>query len=414
MHRSFVVLLSTVLVTGCSYLPWFGGEEDPRPPAELTNLTPAITVQTLWTQRVGHGSSGRRLELVPAVQGNKIFAASADGTAAAVSTADGRVLWQRETKLPFSGGPGAEGTRVLIGSSDGSLVALSAADGTELWRARVDSEILSVPRPAGDIVVLHALDDTIYGFDALKGEQRWKYTYTPPVLTLRGSSSPAIAGKNAIVGLSGGKLVSLELATGLTTWEVTVTPPHGRSDLERIADIDADPVVVGGNVYVGTYNGDLAAVDLQSGAVLWRRALSTSAGLAAADGMLYVTDANDTVWAARPSDGAGVWKQTALKYRRLSPPAVIGDLVAVGDLAGYVHWLSRHDGRILARTKIAGGPITARPVAVGRTLYVLDDDGTLAALSPGAAPPPRPPGPETRVDKQPASVPSAESSSGED
>jgi outer membrane protein assembly factor BamB len=407
MYKHFVALFPLLVAGGCSYLPWFGGEEDPHPPTELTDLNPEMSVQTVWSREVGDGSDRRRLELVPAIEGNRLFVADADGLVTALSTADGRPLWKRETKLPLSGGPGADTSRLMIGSSDGSLIALSAADGSELWRARVGSEILSVPRIAGNTVVVHTLDDSVYGFDTAKGDQRWKFSYTAPVLTLRGSSSPAIVGQNAIVGLSGGKLVNLEVETGLPAWEVTVTPPHGRSELERIADIDADPVVVDDTIYVGTYNGDLAAVDLQSGAVLWRRALSTNAGLTAAAGMLYVTDSNDYVWAAQPSDGAGVWKQEALKYRRLSPPAVIGDLVVVGDLDGYVHWLSRHDGRIVARTKAGDGPITAQPVAAAGILYVYGDDGTVTALAPGAAPRARAPGAATRVDKQPATDTSA-------
>jgi outer membrane protein assembly factor BamB len=404
-----LALASLLLASGCSSLPWFGGDIDPHPPTPLTDLKPEVSVKTLWSVSAGDGTEGRRLELVPAVQGSRLFVADVNGLVSAFSTADGKQLWQRETKLPFSGGPEANANRLLIGSDSGDLVALSAADGSQTWHTRVDSEILSVPRVAGDTVVLHTLNDDIYGFDVASGKQKWKITNTPPVLTLRGSSSPTIVGQDAIVGLSGGKLVDINVETGVPAWEVTVSEPHGRTDLERIDDITADPVVMDGTVYVGTYNGDLAAVDLKSGTVLWRRALSTYAGLAGASGMLYIADSEDNVWAARTSDGAGVWKQTSLKYRHLSPPAVIGNLVAVGDFEGYIHWLSQADGRILARTKVAKGRITAQPVAVGGVLYVYGDDGTVAALAPGAAPPAGPPGPSTRVKKQPAIPQSAAS-----
>jgi outer membrane protein assembly factor BamB len=384
--RLLAPLSIALLLAGCSYIPWLNREEDPRPPTPLAELTPALTVTSLWSREAGKGTAGRRLALAPALSGGRLFVADGRGRVIALSPTDGRTLWERETGLPLSGGPGTDGTRLVIGSTSGEMIALAAADGAELWRAPIDGEVLSVPRIADDLVVIHTLDDSVYGLELATGAERWRYSYPPPVLTLRGSSSPAIVGGSAIVGLSAGRLVNLELASGVPLWEVTVSPPSGRSELERIADIDADPIVVGDTVFVAAYNGDLAAVDVASGSVLWRRTLSAHAGLTAAGGVLFVTDADDQVWAAEPSDGAGIWKQEQLRWRRLSAPAVTGDLVAVGDLDGYVHWLDRRDGRILARTRVGKGPIRAQPLAADGRLYVLGDDGTLAALSPGVAP----------------------------
>lgn len=386
MYKACPVLCSLLLLSGCSYIPWMDKEEDPRPPTELGDLKQATSVSTIWSAEVGSGSDKRRLNLVPAVHGGRLYIADAEGRIVAMNAATGKVLWQRETGLPFSGGPEVDGRRIVLGSSDGDVVALSVSDGTALWNARVDSEVLSIPRIAGSSIIVHTLDDSVLAFDVATGEQLWKYSFPAPVLTLRGSSSPVIAGESAIVGISGGKLVNLELSSGLPLWEVTVTPPRGRSELERIADIDADPVVIDNIIYVATYNGDLAAVDLKSGSVLWRRELSAHAGLTASAGMLYVTDSDDVVWAATPVDGTGTWSQEALKYRRLTAPAALGNLIAVGDLEGYVHWLDRRDGRLLAQAEVADGPITARPLVSGGRLYVYGDDGTIAALSAGSPP----------------------------
>ena len=392
MHKGSLIFLSVLLLGGCSYIPWFAEEEDPRPPTELTDLKSEISVNTLWSTEIGEGTDGRRLSLIPAIHGGRLYVADAGGRVVALDAGTGKVLWERETDLPLSGGPEVNANHLVLGSSDGDLVVFSVREGTALWNARLDSEILSVPRIAGTAVVVHTLDDSVYAFDLGSGDRLWRYTYPAPILTLRGSSTPVVTEKSAIVGISGGKLVNLELETGLPLWETTVTPPRGRSELARIADIDADPIVVDDIIYVATYNGDLAAVDLASGSVLWRRQLSAHAGLTASDGRLYITDSDDLVWAAMPTDGTGTWKQEALKYRRLTAPAVLGNLVAVGDLEGYVHWLDRRDGRLVAQVEVTNGPITGRPLVAGGKLYVYGDDGTVAALSAGSppAPPPKP------------------------
>ncbi|HPB75551.1 MAG TPA: PQQ-binding-like beta-propeller repeat protein, partial [Chromatiaceae bacterium] len=252
---------------GCSYIPWLAGEKDPRPPTELTPVVAEQGLATLWSINTGKGTDGRRLSLVPAHQNGQLFVADARGMVTAVNASDGRVLWQRDTGLPLSGGPEVSGTRLVLGTTNGELLALTVADGSELWRAQVGSEILSIPRLAGEQVILHTLNDSIFGFNATSGEELWHYDFQAPILTLRGSSTPLILGDHALVGVSGGRLAKVELATGLPEWITTVTPPRGRSELERIADLNATPVVAGQTIYVAAYNGDLAALDLTSGAV---------------------------------------------------------------------------------------------------------------------------------------------------
>ncbi|MFZ0788614.1 MAG: outer membrane protein assembly factor BamB, partial [Chromatiaceae bacterium] len=381
--RAAAILLVATLVLGlggCSVIPWFGGEKDPTPPTKLQDFVSEAGIQTLWSERVTKGSEGRRLKLVPAVSGGRVYVADARGRVAALDANSGRVLWERETGLAFSGGPDLDGDRLILGSSGGEVVTLSAANGAQLWRAQLESEVISVPRASGEgKIIVHTLDDSIYGLDSANGAELWRLTYPAPVLTLRGSSSPAITPKGVVVGLSGGKLVKIDPADGTPLWEVTVTPPRGRSELARISDIDADPVVVGTLVLVGTYNGDLAAVDLDGGAILWRRQLSSYAGLAANETDLFVTDSDDRIWGADPVNGAGRWKQERLLHRQLTAPALIGNLIAVGDLDGYIHLIAQSDGRLVGRARVAKkGAITARPVAAHGRLYVYGNDGTLA------------------------------------
>ncbi|BCU06064.1 outer membrane protein assembly factor BamB [Allochromatium tepidum] len=409
--RLSLVLVPAMLLAGCGGIPWFGKEKDPTPPSPLPPLAQETRFDTLWSTRPTRGTEGRQLYLVPALVEGRLYVADARGRVAALAADSGRTLWQRETGLAFSGGPDVAGERLVLGTSQGELVALSTQDGRELWRTQLGSEVLSVPRLGADgRVFVHTLDDSLHGLDAATGQSQWRIDYPPPVLTLRGSSTPALTENGIIVGLSGGKLVKLDPKDGLPLWEVIVTRPSGRSELARIADIDADPVVVGSTVYVGAYNGDLAAVDRELGEVLWRRELSAHAGLVAdADG-LYVTDSEDRVWGAAMADGAGRWQQDQLRYRRLTAPALLGERLLVGDFEGYLHLLDKRDGRLVGRMRLTKAGITARPLVSGNRVYVYADDGTLAALTLGATTT-LPSAPAAKTPPAPR-TPAAESSSG--
>ncbi len=388
---STATVLLAGLLTGCSYIPWFGRDKDPTPPTKLADIVQEVSLTPVWSVRPTRGTEGRLLFLVPALADGRLYVADARGRVAALAADSGRVLWERDTGLAFSGGPDVQGDRLTLGTSQGELVSLSTTDGREHWRARLGSEVLSVPRFTGDgRIVVHTLDDTLYGIEAATGKELWRLAYPAPVLTLRGSSSPVLAPGGVVVGLSGGKLVNLDPQDGAPLWEVIVSRPSGRSELARIADIDADPVLLGSTIFVGSYNGDLAAVEATTGDILWRRELSAHAGLAVNDNGLFVTDSQDQVWGADPADGAGRWKQEHLRYRQVTAPALIGSLIAVGDLEAYLHLLNQSDGRLVGRTRIARkGGITARPLVAGGRLYVYAEDGTLSALTVGASPPAR-------------------------
>jgi outer membrane protein assembly factor BamB len=377
------MLALALALSGCGNIPIIGGERDPTPPTKLDKkMTQRATPRVLWKTRIGKGTDERDLRLQPAVAGGRLYAADPKGIVAALSPADGRIIWERKTGVPFSGGPDVQGDTLVLGSTDGDLVALATRDGAQKWRAQLDSEVVSIPRIVGDIVLVHTVDDTVYGLELRDGSERWRYSFPAPVLTLHGASSPVPTAEGAIVGVSGGRLVHLDLERGLPLWEAVITPPRGRSELERIADLDADPVVIGDTAFAATYNGDLAAVDIPTGDVLWRRELSAHAGLSADETALYITDSNDNLWAANPADGAGIWRQEGLLYRRVTAPALLGSFLAVGDLDGYVHLLSRRDGALLGYERVAKARIGHPPVVSGGVAYVYANDGTVAALRP--------------------------------
>ncbi len=379
---AFVPLSAALWLGGCSSLNpmnWFGEKSNLEPPAELTPVDNEIPVRRVWKLDIGNGAGKERLGLTPAFSDGKLFAAGADGTVGAADAATGKLLWKRKTDDAISGGPGVGEGLVVYGTDEAEVVALNSEDGSERWRQRVSSEVLSTPRVDQATVVVHTLDGGIVALDADSGKQRWLYAASVPVLSLRGSGSPLIHDGVVYAGLANGKLVALDLINGEVVWETVISYPRGRSELERIVDIDGDPVFHDGTIYVSTFNGELAAVSAASGVVLWRAKVSSSKSVAADWRYVYVTDTQSSVWALDPQNGEAAWRQNKLLHRELSAPAIVEDYIVVGDFDGYLHWLAQDDGHIAARARVSGGAIRATPIVRDDKLYVYADDGTVAA-----------------------------------
>jgi len=383
MMRRLLLLLPLLILNGCGTFAdpteWFDSSEVVEP-NELVDLNNQIQPQTLWLRDIGSGTDDRRLSLEPRLQGNTLYVADGEGRVQALDRDKGSVRWQVELDVPASGGPGVGDGLVLLGTSDGELIALDAESGTERWRARLSSEILSVPSAAYGVVVSHTVDGKLFGLEASNGEERWRYERQVPVLTLRGTGSPVISDRGVYVGMAGGKLIALRLDNGKLLWDVSVKVPSGRSELQRLADIDGDPIVFGGGVFVATYQGEVAAIEQRSGRQAWRRKMSSYSRMAADREGLYVSDADGVVWGLDIRSGTARWSQDALKNRKLSNVAVLGDAVVVGDFEGYLHWMSRDDGSLLARTRLGSDSITTGLLVVDGVLYVQGDGGKLAAV----------------------------------
>ncbi len=380
MIRRVLVVLLAALLGGCSWISnYLAGDDNSTPPAKLENIKPSIKVTRVWDVKVGAVDKDNPVRLTPALCDGKLFAAGGKGGVFAFDAASGKSIWKTSSKAPLSGGVGCGDNLVLVGSDKGQVLAYHAADGKLAWRAQVSSEVLAPPRIAEGMVVTRTIDGKVFGLDATDGARHWVYDRSTPVLTLRGSGSVAITHGAVIGGFDNGKLVAVTLAEGKPLWEVGVAVPKGRSELERMVDIDSDPQIVGNHVYIATYQGRVASVALDSGSIEWVRDMSSYAGIDVDAEHIYLTDDQSKVWSLGQNDGSVLWTQDKLQGRSLTAPTVFGNYIVVGDFEGYVHWLSKDNGAIGAREHSDSSGIMLAPLAGEGLLYLQGRGGVLNA-----------------------------------
>lgn len=346
MKRLLAIALIGTLA-GCSK-----GIDPIDPPTPLDTFSAELQVQHRWSHQVGSGVGQQYLKLAPLLDGERLFVANRFGVVRAYHAHSGEMLWQSERDGEISAGPGDGGDLLLFGG-DAEVFALDKKDGTQRWRAAVDSEVLSEPVRAGDNVLLQAVDGTIYCLNAVDGSVKWRYSEDVPALTLRGSGRPLVVGERVLVGTASGRVVAISLGDGSLLWRTTVAVPRGRSELERIVDLDAELAAGDGVLYAASEQGTLAAIVIDNGQLLWTRDIASHSGIVIDGGVLYVSDSSGDIWALSRRNGATLWRQPKLHLRALSAPTLQGGYLVVGDFDGYLHWLDRTDGRIVGRSRVS-------------------------------------------------------------
>jgi outer membrane protein assembly factor BamB len=376
LKRLAIILAVLSLLNGCSM---FGGSDNSEPPAPLVEFEPSIHVAADWFEDTGKGTGKYFLRLNPYTENDRIYVVDDEGRVSAYSLEKGKRLWKKNYKLPVTGGlNGGEGI-LVFGTGNGEVVAVSQEDGKEVWRTTVSSEVMSVAPIALDVVVVRTNDGKVYGLNTDSGTLRWQAGRKTPALSLRGMSVPLVTHGAAIVGFDNGKLAAISLTQGSVIWEASVSIPRGRSELERMVDIDGLFEEWEGVVYVATYQGRLAAINLQNGSVIWSRDMSSFTGLTVDGGNLYLTDEFSNVWAIDRNSGATLWKQPALRMRMITAPAVIDRYVVVADYQGYLHWMDKYEGSFVARVQSDDEGVLATPLVRDEHVIMLGKTGELTS-----------------------------------
>ena len=377
MKRISLLVLATCLLitTGCS---WFEDEDEYAfKPAPLPEINSEFNVKASWSAQVGEGVGEFYNKLSPVSYDGKIFAADSSGLVKAFDSKTGKELWSTNVGSELFGGVAAGSNIVAVGSTEAEVIVLNSNTGDEKWRNLVSSEIVSAPAIGGGKILTRTVDGKLFAMDVLTGERSWLYDRTVPALTLRGTSSVVIDRGVAVTGFANGKVAVFLLDSGRAVWEKSVAKPTGRSELDRVVDADATPILLNEVIYAVTFKGNIGAFNVVDGEALWQRELSSYQNMSVSGQYISVTDTRSNVKVLNRKTGETLWDQDKLQDRRLTATIAFGNYMVAGDYEGYLHWFNRIDGTLVSRNSLGGGGIVADPVVVGDEMYIYTRNGQL-------------------------------------
>ena len=379
--RFLPLMLFMIFLNGCSAFGWlkfWDSEEEEEGPAKLFAINESVEIYTNWAESFGNENNFGRL--IPSVYDGKVYFISSEGYLASLNEESGKVEWSKSTNDTVSGGIDVNFKTITYGTLDGDVVALDYRDGKELWRSQASSEILTPPITDGNMLITQTGDGRIAGYDFKSGERQWFHQTTLPRLTLRGTSRPYINQGFIFAGFANGKVAMIYPDSGAIRFEIPVTINEGKSELERIIDIDGQSIITNNLLIAASYQGNITAINLREGRPAWQEDVSTIKDLTANGNRVMVVDERDTVKAFGTATGAILWEQNGLKLRKLTSPVSIKNFIAVGDMEGYVHLLDAKNGNFLGRKKISRKPILEL-TSEKNFLLAVDESGKLFKLS---------------------------------
>ncbi|MDP5145964.1 outer membrane protein assembly factor BamB [Shewanella sp. ULN5] len=381
--------LGMALITGCS-----SSDVEEEPVSELVEIQASVFPEVIWSKSIGNGVGDYYSQLRPTVRYGKIFVADRDGEVRAYDQQTLELVWSKDFNDEFSeqlniktkgirlaAGVTAARNKVFVGGETGLLTALDEATGDVLWSAQVNGELLSAPTVAEDVVTVNSSKGLFEAFNIDDGKKLWTYEMQLPNLTLRGTGSAAYEAGGFFLGTADGKVAVVVKNNGQVAWEQSIYTPTGGNEFTRMADVDMTPLILGDNLFVASYNGNLVSMELRTGRIVWSRKYSSFNELAAAGLSLYLVDDRSGIYSVDRRNGLELWSNTTLKIRDLTSPAVIGDYLVVGDFEGYLHVLNRDDGVVVGRVEVDSDGLYGQPLVVDDKIYLQGRSGKLAIVT---------------------------------
>jgi len=380
LGRVAVILGLALVLAGCQTVGgWFSRADSEEGPAALVDFTPTIQTERVWSVNAGRGLGRSQPRLRPVYDRQEVWVADYRGRVTVVDADSGRTIQRLDLGLPISAGPTLEGERAYFGTFDGQLLALDRNTGEAVWRAQLSSEVLAMPVVQDGVVVVRCIDGRVFGLDRQTGSTIWVHDRSVPLLTLRGNSDPLGRAGQIFIGYDDGLVSALRATDGSIIWEQRVSVPEGRTELDRLSDIDGPMAIVGAELYVVTYRGQMASLTLDAGRILWVKDVASHQGVSLQRTQLAAADRDDAVWLVDRRNGSTLWRDDRLARRQITRPVFFGEHLVTIDAQGFMHWYDIGSGEFAARTRLGRNAPAAAPLAVGNMLYVLDVDGGLTA-----------------------------------
>lgn len=385
LARAAVAALCVTSLAGCATVKgWFGSDkEKPNEPVALAQISTSITPTRLWSANVGDGERRLGSRQGPIVAEGRVYAAAGEGGVRAYDLQTGALAWRFDSKLRLTGGPGVGDGLVVAGSLDGDVLALDAATGTEKWRARLNSEVIAAPAVGMGHVFVRSNDGRVTAFDAATGERRWFWNHDVPTLSLRGNDAPVLGPGYIFVGNDDGTVSAIAANDGRPVWEQSVGAAEGRTELDRMADVDGAPVLDGTALFASSFKNQTVAIDAPSGRPMWVADRGGAGRVGVGSQHVVVTTPTGAVFGLDKAGGSVMWQQPGLLRRGVTAPAVHGDYALVGDYDGYLHWLKIDNGEFAGRTRAGRKAFRAAPVVADGIALVQNVNGELTAFRLG-------------------------------
>ena len=375
-YAQLLILFASLFLLSCS------SEDNTEPPTPLSKIEQPLPVRVDWKTNTGAGIESASYNMRPLLVQNQIYSVNTEGLVKSIDTESGKVNWSAETEVAAITGLAGTSEVILASSQDGDLNAFNILpDGLQLrWSIRLKGEVRALPLIADQQVFVRTVDGRLSALSVSDGSIQWTVTRRVPALSLTGNSQPLVKGNLVIAGFDDGKISAFNRADGRTVWETTVSHPTGRTEIERLVDIDGQFIIEDGIIFVSSYQGKLAAVQAIDGSVLWSRNFSSYQSIVADEDALYLSSDNSHIWSIDRRTGSAFWKQEALQARKITAPLIIGDNLVVADLEGYVHWLDKSDGTLRGRVKPTNSRYIAQPLEWNNKIMVIDSEGILSSL----------------------------------
>lgn len=374
-QRILIVCASSLIAAG---LISCASDNSPKP-SPMPKIKNYDTLKVGWEQtKLMDSQAG---SFIPINYDNAVFAADSGGYIYKLDPSDGSLINYFYIRRDLSSGVGISGSYIFVTTKDAYLLAIDKGNGKIRWRAALPTISLEAPQVADDIVLVRTNDAQLLAYGVNDGKPLWVYQRPTPPLTLRVSDSFQTVGSEVVaVGMPGGKLVLLNLHTGVPIWENYIAVPKGATDLDKITDISMRPLVDGRVICVAAYNGRIACLDAVSSNIIWDKKFSTSQGMTFDQQNIYAVSQDGVVYAFDKATGAQIWQNKTLQYRKLGMPAILGNDILIVDKDGYAHLFNRNDGQETARlqTKLYDG--VSYPLVRDNGIVLQSANGTVALL----------------------------------